>query len=117
MDVELIFAFAFAGCLLTVMISWLVFGRLSMARIENSIMAEGKPRPCPWDGVGGRLVWYAYAVALPESFFNDMDNRQLNTSDVKRYATSADRFRAWVFMIAGHAFVLLVFIAVIFDIG
>lgn len=117
MDAELIFAFIFAGCLLTAMVSWLVFGRLSMAKIEKSIMAEGKPRPCPWDGVGGRLVWYAYAVALPESFFNDIDNRQLKTSDVKRYTTKADRLRAWVFMIAGHGFVVLVFTAVIFDFG
>lgn len=70
MDGELIFAFVFAGCLLTVMVSWLVFGRMSMARIEKAIMAEGKPRPCSWDGVGGRLVWYAYAVALHHQEIN-----------------------------------------------
>ncbi|SFR47797.1 hypothetical protein SAMN05216203_0661 [Marinobacter daqiaonensis] len=85
--------------------------------VLDSRVAEGKPRPCPWDGVGGRLVWYAYAVALPEFFFNDMNNRQLMTSDVKKYTTSADRLRAWAFMIAGHGFVLLVFTAVILILG
>ncbi|MFC4257639.1 hypothetical protein ACFOZ5_01195 [Marinobacter lacisalsi] len=116
MTFDLAFAFIGVTFLIVTMLSWLVFGRLSMARIERAIMAEGKPRPCPWDGVGGRLVWYAYAVALPESFFNDIDNRQLKTSDVKRYSTRADYYRAWVFMIAGHGFVLLVAIATIFGI-
>lgn len=115
-DWLLLYDSAFGLLLLTNMVSWVVFGRLSMARIEKCIMAEGKPRPCPWDGVGGRVVWYAYTAALPASFFNDLDDRQLNTADVKRYTTKADRIRAWVFMVSGHGFVLLVIIATIFDI-
>lgn len=108
---------AFVLLLVTMMVSWVIFGRLSMARIEKSIMAEGKPRPCPWDGVGGRLVWYAYTVALPAHFFNELDDRQLNTADVKRYTTRADRIRAWVFMVSGHGMVVLGLTAVVFDIG
>lgn len=99
------------------MLSWVVFGRLSMAKIEKAIMAEGKPRPCPWDGTGGRLVWYAYTVALPASFFNEVDDRQLKTADVKRYTTKADRIRAWIFMVSGHLMVILGLLAAIFDIG
>ncbi|MFL1482732.1 hypothetical protein [Marinobacter sp. LN3S78] len=117
MNVELAFAFTFVILLTISMVSWLVFGRLSMARIEKAIISEGKPRPCPWDGVGGRVIWYAYTVALPAAWFNELDNRQLNTADVKRYTTRSDQCRAWVLMVAAHGTVLLVFVAVIFDIG
>ncbi len=117
MNVELVFAFTFVILLSVSMVSWLLFGRLSMARIEKAIMSEGKPRPCPWDGVGGRVIWYAYTVALPSSWFNELDDRQLNTADVKRYTTKPDQYRAWTLMVAVHGMVLLVFIAVLFDIG
>jgi hypothetical protein len=110
---DIVFGVFFFGTLL----AWVIFGRLSMARIEKSIMSEGKPRPCPWDGVGGRLVWYAYAVALPESFFNDIDNRQLNTADVKRYTTTGDSIRAWALMILGNGFILMVAFGAVFSVG
>ena len=117
LNVLLLFDILFGICFLGSLLAWVIFGRLSMARIEKSIMAEGKPRPCSWDGVGGRVIWYAYTVALPASWFNELDDRQLNTADVKRYTTKADRIRAWALMVPIHGLVLLVAIATIFDIG
>ena len=67
--------------------------------------------------IGGRVVWYAYTVALPASFFNEIHDLQLNTADVKRYTTRADRIRAWTFMVSVHTMMLLLFISIIFDIG
>ena len=117
MNIDLVFAHTFVVLLMVTISSWLVFRVLTMSKIEKSIMSEGKPRPCSWDGMGARVAWYAYTVALPASFFNEIDNRQLNTADVKRYTTRADRIRAWALMVPSHAMVLLLFISIIFDIG
>ena len=117
MTIDLVFALTGVSLLLMSIISYVTFGWLSVLKIEKSIMSEGKPRPCPWDGVGARVVWYAYTVALPASCFNEIDDRQLNTADVKRYTTRADRIRAWSLMIPLHGMMLLVFTGIIFDIG
>ena len=117
MDYEFLYALVWIISLIIMMFSWVVFGRLSMARIEKSIMAEGKPRPCSWDGVGGRIIWYAYTVALPARFFNKLDDRQLNTADVKRYTTRADRIRAWVLMISGHTMMVMGLLSSFFGIA
>lgn len=113
----LLYDILFGLCLFGSMLAWVIFGRLSMSRIEESIMAEGKPRPCSWDGVGARIIWYAYTVSLPASWFNDIDDRQLSASDIKRYTTRADRIRGWALMIPVHGMVVLVFTSIILDIG
>ena len=117
MDFESVYALVAVLCLIIMMISWVIFGFFSMRRIEKSIMAEGKPRPCSWDGIGGRVIWYAYTVSLPAYFFNELDDRQLNTADVKRYTTRADRIRAWVLMVSGHSMAVLGLLAALLDIG
>lgn len=35
----------FRICIALMLISWLVFARVNMARIEKQLMTEGKPRP------------------------------------------------------------------------
>lgn len=82
-------------------LSWLVFARLSMARIERAILADGHPRPCPWDGPGVRTLWYARAIAFPVGRRNPVDDRLIDVPLVRRYATRADRIRSWFLMVSG----------------
>lgn len=84
----------FGALMIATFVSWLIFARLSMARIERSMAKDGLPRPCPWDGPGARIVLYAYAIALPKKLAERLDIRLINDPLVRRYASGADWFRA-----------------------
>ena len=99
------------------LISMLMFGRLSMATIEKKIKRDGLPRPCPWDGPGARIVWYAYAIGLPVGRLNRIDDPMIDVGLVRQYATAADRIRAIVLLVSGNAFLVVLLIgAFAFDI-
>src|SRR5690625_5726600 len=89
------------------LISWLVFARLAMGRIEKQLKAEGKPRPCPWDGPGGRVVIYAYAIALPARMAERIHIQLIDVSLISRYNIHHDRWLAFVIFGMGHAMVFL----------
>ncbi|UZJ46018.1 hypothetical protein [Marinimicrobium sp. C6131] len=102
---------------MTTFIAMLLFGRLSMAGIEKRIKQDGLPRPCPWDGPGARIVWYAYAIGLPVGRFNRADDPMINVGLVRKYATSADRIRAVVLLVFSNLFLVNLFVGVLaFDI-
>jgi len=63
-----------------------------MARIERAILADGHPRPCPWDGPGARALRYARAIAFPIGRMNPADDKLIDVPLVRRYATVGDRF-------------------------
>ena len=92
------------------LISWLVFARLAMGRIEKQLKAEGKPRPCPWDGPGGRVVLYAYAIALPARMAERIHIQLIDVSLIRRYTIPQDRWLAFVFLGSGNAMVFLGFL-------
>lgn len=85
---------------MTTFVSWIVFARLSMARIERAILSEGRPRPCPWDGPGARTLWYAWAIAIPVGRWNRLDDALMDVPGALRHANRADRIRAWILMVA-----------------
>jgi|SRR5690625_691398 len=92
-----------SGFLLAAMFaSWLLFARLTMARIERDLKADGYPRPAPWDGVGGRALWYAWAIALPLGPWNPEDDPLINVKLVRRYANRSDKLRAWALFVSGN---------------
>jgi hypothetical protein len=102
MDWHLLYDFMAGFSLLFTGIFWIVFGFFSMRKIERGIVSEGKPRPCQWDPVWGRAIFYAWSVSLPNSFFSTVEDRILNTADVKRYANTTDKILAWMLMISSH---------------
>lgn len=85
-------------------VSWLFCGRLSMARAERDIEKDGLSRPCPWDGPGARIVWYAWAIALPVGRLNRTDDPLINVSLVRRYANGFDRVTARLTVISSGVF-------------
>lgn len=88
-------------------ISWLTFGRFTMSRIEREIKAEGLPRPCPWDGPGARILWYAYAIAIPIGRFNRADDPTINAPLVRSYTKPADKFWGWALIVFGNVLAVL----------
>ncbi|WP_111641394.1 hypothetical protein [Marinimicrobium alkaliphilum] len=107
MTLENFYFWAFGLSFLTFGPSWILFARLTMARIERQIAQDGYPRPCPWDGPGGRALWYAYAVGLPIGLFNDENDPFINVPLVRRYATPADKIRGFVMVVSGNIFVVV----------
>jgi len=102
---------------MTMFVSMLVFGRLTMAAIEKKVKRDGLPRPCSWDGPGARIVWYAYAIGFPLGRFNRIDDPMIDVGLVRKYATPADRVRAIVLLTSGNLFLLMLLIGVVaFDI-
>lgn len=81
----------------------IAFSRLTMARIERDMKAAGLPDTFLWDGTGGRVVFYAFAIALPEKIAQRIDRRLIDAPLVRRYASRADRLRGlsviWSFSI------------------
>src|SRR5690625_4749866 len=90
--------------------SLLAFASLSMATIEKLIKKDGLPRPCPWDGPGARIFWYAWAIALPVGRANREDDPLIDVPLVRSYATKGDTIRAIVFMVAQALFVVVLFL-------
>lgn len=74
-----------------------------MARIEKTLKADGKPRPCPWDGPGARIVWYAWAIALPIGRWNPLDDPFIDVELVRQYANDFDRALAKIMVLSSAA--------------
>lgn len=71
-------------------IAWSIFFFYSVWRIERGITSEGKPRPCLWDGIGGRAMFYAWTLTFPNSNYSEREESLLCTADVLRYAKLQD---------------------------
>ena len=113
---EDMFMFSALFSFLAAAFAWIAFARLTMGRIEGEIVRDGNPRPSRWDGVGARTPGYAYSIACPGHGWDDPGNPIIDVALVQRYATSADRTRAWIFIATGGLFLLHVLLAVlIFD--
>lgn len=85
---------------LSAAISWLIFSRFTVTRIEKAIKQDGLPRPCQWDGPGARILWYAYAISLPIGRFNQIDDPLIDVALVRRYAKPADKIWGLILIIA-----------------
>lgn len=94
-------------------ISWLVFARLSMARIERDMKRDKLTDMFAWDGIGGRIIFYAYAIVLPERIAKRIDGRLIDALLVRKYANYADWIRGLVFLMAANIWLLIVFAGVI----
>lgn len=113
---ELIYGFISLGLLVLTFVSWLVFRLVSMRRMERAIMAEGQPRPCPWDGIGFRVTLYAAALTGPRWAFSEWDEKPWNLSPglVQRHSQPLDRVLAWVFMSSLYVFFIVTVLGMLF---
>lgn len=115
-DLKIYFFWATAIVLALLFSSLLVFSRMSMARIEKRIQDDGLPRPCPWDGPGARIFWYAWALSFPVGRANREDDPFIDVPLVKSYATKFDEVRAIAFVVAQSLFIVLLILFVALDI-
>lgn len=104
------FVAIFLVVIMTTFISWLLFARMSMARIERQMREDGLAQQAPWDGVGLRVLWYASAIAFPVGIFNPANDPLIDVPTVRRYATQKDRLLGWALMVSGFFSIVLVFL-------
>lgn len=95
--------------LLNGFIAWLFFARLSMARIEKTMVAEGIEKPA-WDSAGFRVPSYAWAIMLPMGRGNPANSPIVNVPVIKRLATRRDWYLATWLNISSLGFLLFGFI-------
>lgn len=107
-DTGVVFAFLGAVLFIVLAISWITFARLSMTGIERRLEDSGIARPCPWDGIGYRALWYAWAISVPIGTFNPRNDPSIDVPVVREFSTSFDRTLARIFVLS--AVVATVFI-------
>jgi hypothetical protein len=87
--------------------SWICFARISMSYIEREMKKEGKEPP-QWDGMGARVVGYAFAIALPK---DSLKNYVLvDAETAKRLSRPLDRKLAVWYIIAGFVITMIALI-------
>lgn len=107
------FIWAFAIGMLMSCLLWLAFAHFTMRPIEKRMKKEGLPDSFTWDGTGGRIIFYACALALPERFADRINPRLIDAPLIRSYASRADRLRGIVFLSAFSIWILIGFIGVL----
>lgn len=87
-------------------ISWICFARLTMGKIERTIKSKDAGNQFEWDGIGIRIVFYAYAIVLPERYALHLEKRLVHSTSVRSHANQADRISGLFFLISSNLFVL-----------
>jgi hypothetical protein len=110
---EWFFWFFLIGMLST-FVTWIAFARLSMSRIERAMRKDGLIDTFTWDGLGGRIVFFALAIVLPVKLAHRI-NALIDVAAVRKYSSNIDWFLGFLFLACGDIWILGSIIAVIFD--
>ena len=81
-------------------VAWFTFLFASVWRIERRIQAAGEPRPCMWDGIGLRVMWYAWAIAFSTESFSQLERWMLDPELVEPCLRSTDKILAWIIIVS-----------------
>jgi preprotein translocase subunit SecG len=95
--------------ILVTFISFLLFSRNSVKKINRALEKEGISL-CPWDGIGLKAIWCARVIAFDGTIFSGEKDPLIDSEAVKRHATKKDKYLASVFCISCT---LLVIIAIV----
>ena len=90
----------FSLLIMTSLISLLMFGRLSMARIEKEFRAEGKPIPVKREIYGLHITTYVSECAYPFSLSKLLLKDFYSAPQIKPYIRTRDRVLARVHTIS-----------------
>lgn len=82
-------------------ISWFLFTRISIPRIDRQMEGDKKPRVCPVDIFGIRALMIANAISLPLS---KLPNPIIDNKTVQPYGTRFDKRVALILSISTYMF-------------
>lgn len=95
--------------------TWIIFARLSMARIEKLIEEGVFQKNFQWDGIGSRIFLYAFAIVFPEKKAKRL-SRLIDVDLVRGHANRADWVRGVIFLCTTYSCIILVFVGFFMDI-
>lgn len=84
-------------------ISWFLFTRISVPKIDRQMAEDKKPRACPVDIFGARALFIANAISLP---LNISLNPIIDINSVQSYANRFDKSVAIILSISTYLFAL-----------
>jgi hypothetical protein len=109
-----VFEFMAISCvalLFIVAVSWFVFKRISISRIDKRMADDGLDRVCSTDIMGLRVIMIATAISIPVGNpFNHEYNPLIDVNAVRPYGTKFDRI---VGLILFLSFTLFTVVAVV----
>lgn len=104
-DLLLITWFVF---LLSTAVSWFIFSRVHLARLDKKMMSAGVPLSCQIDVMGLRVLMIATVLAIPFSRAGKANNNPIiEAATVKTYTTVVDRRMAIFLCISAYGFAAL----------
>lgn len=110
---SLFFVWFFVAGMFSSFCMWLLFAQMTMRRIEKQMKEDGLPDSFIWDGVGGRIVFYACALGFPEKIAYRIDKRLIDARLVRSYSSPGDRICAILFLLLMSCWILGTFVAVL----
>lgn len=105
------FMSALTASLIAFLVSWIVFARVSVAKIERKMRRDGLPKPSRWDRLGTRVPGYALTIAFG---WTDLGNPASYPPLTRQYATRADLGLAWIYLATFSLLGVLALIGVLF---
>lgn len=96
-------------------IFWLVFGLTTMRKLDKAFVREGKQRPCQWDPIWGRAIWYTWPIVFSGAGFSDLENHLMDTEVVKRNINRIDKFLGWALFLSTSTMATSLIISLLFD--
>ena len=110
MDIELALALIAVAAIVIGTVSWLLFLIFSVWRIERVIVGSGRSRPCLWDGVGMRTVWYGWIIVFNTEAFSALERSMLDPEMILPHLRVWDKVLGWLFMVSLHTVLVCVVI-------
>lgn len=110
--------YAILACTLFVIcgVAWILFGRLTMGRIERDIKAENRKLPASWDSIGFRVFGFARAVVFGDRHLPAKEEIMVDADLIRRFSKPRDRLLGIGFLISTYSFVAIVLVGIfLFD--
>ncbi|GAA3580419.1 MULTISPECIES: hypothetical protein [Marinobacter] len=97
-------------------LSWILFGRLTMGRIEKDIRKENLELSARWDALGYRIFGFARAVVFSERRLPGKNEVMVDATLIRRFANPRDRLLGIIFMVSVYSLLVVVLFGVfLFD--
>lgn len=93
-------------------VSWLLFGRLTMGRIERDIKMENQKLPANWDSIGFRVFGFARAVVFGSRHLRAEDEIMVDADLIRRFSKPRDRLLGIAFLISTYSFAAIVLVGI-----
>lgn len=95
-------------------ITWLVFSRFTMARIEKTLKINGHDVGFSWDSLGARAIIYAFVIIIGGKYAKNLE-KIANVQLIKKHSTHFDWWLSLLFTITIYLWIGIIFYGILSD--